>query len=137
MNVLQLSQVSAAYGRRPVLFDISLDVAQGGITTLLGANGAGKTATLRAICNLLVKTTGDIRFEGRAIGGWATEKIVQLGVGHVPDGRGTFTHLSVEENLRLGAIARLDRSSVEADCERMFSYFPRLRERRSPARCVD
>ncbi|MDO8769287.1 MAG: ABC transporter ATP-binding protein [Burkholderiaceae bacterium] len=130
MNILQLDNVSASYGRRPVLFGINLEVRKGGITTLLGANGAGKTSTLRAICNLMLTTTGSIQFDGQPISKMATEKIVRLGVGHVPDGRGTFTHLSVEENLRLGALARDGSDGVDADFEQIFTYFPRLRERR-------
>lgn len=130
MNILQLDNVSAAYGRRPVLFGVNLEVRKGGITTLLGANGAGKTSTLRAICNLMLTTTGSIQFDGQPISKMATEKIVRLGVGHVPDGRGTFTHLSVEENLRLGALARDGSDGMDADFEQMFTYFPRLRERR-------
>jgi len=102
---------------------------KGSITALLGANGAGKTTTLRALC-AMVKTQGEIRFEGRRVEQRATEDIVRLGVAHVPDGRGTFLNLSTEENLRLGAYTRKDRAKVESDLERVFGYFPRLRERR-------
>jgi branched-chain amino acid transport system ATP-binding protein len=104
-------------------------IEKGSITALLGANGAGKTTTLRAVC-AMVKTEGEIRFEGRRIDAHDTEDIVRLGVAHVPDGRGTFLNLSVEENLRLGAYVRRDRGSIEASLERMFGYFPRLKERR-------
>jgi len=96
---------------------------------LLGANGAGKTTTLRALC-AMVRTEGEVRFAGARIDGRATEDIVRMGVAHVPDGRGTFLHLSTEENLRLGAYARRDRRNVESDLERVYGYFPRLRERR-------
>jgi branched-chain amino acid transport system ATP-binding protein len=102
---------------------------KGSITALLGANGAGKTTTLRALC-AMVKTQGEIRFDGQRVEHRATEDIVRLGVAHVPDGRGTFLNLSTEENLRLGAYTRRDRAAVEADLERVFGYFPRLRERR-------
>ena len=102
---------------------------EGSITTLLGANGAGKTTTLRALCQM-VKTQGEVRFAGERIDGKATEDIVRKGIAHVPDGRGTFVNLSTEENLRLGAYARKDRDHVEADLERMYGYFPRLKERR-------
>jgi len=102
---------------------------KGSITALLGANGAGKTTTLRALC-AMVKTQGEIRFDGQRVEHRATEDIVRLGVAHVPDGRGTFLNLSTEENLRLGAYTRKDRAAVEADLERVFGYFPRLRERR-------
>jgi branched-chain amino acid transport system ATP-binding protein len=102
---------------------------KGSITALLGANGAGKTTTLRALC-AMVKTQGEVHFGGQRIDGRATEDIVRLGVAHVPDGRGTFVNLSTEENLRLGGYTRRDKRAVESDLERMFSYFPRLGERR-------
>ena len=98
------------------------------ITALLGANGAGKTTTLRAICGM-VRTEGAIRFSGEQITGKRTEDIVRLGIAHVPDGRGTFLHLTTEENLRLGAYARKDRTNVARDLERVYAYFPRLKER--------
>jgi branched-chain amino acid transport system ATP-binding protein len=104
-------------------------VAEGGITTILGANGAGKTTTLRAVCGM-VKTAGQVRFAGERIDGRATEDIVRLGVAHAPEGRGTFVQLTVEENLRLGAYARRDQSRLAEDMERVFRYFPVLRERR-------
>jgi branched-chain amino acid transport system ATP-binding protein len=100
----------------------------GGITTILGANGAGKTTTLRAVCQA-VQTTGSITFLDKRIDGKATEDIVRAGIAHVPDGRGTFTALTVEENLKLGAYTRKDRHEVQADLERMYSRFPRLKER--------
>jgi branched-chain amino acid transport system ATP-binding protein len=106
-----------------------LQIDEGSITALLGANGAGKTTTLRALC-AMVKTEGEIRFDGRRIDGRKTEDIVRLGIGHVPDGRGTFLNLTTEENLRLGAYTRGDRAAVESDLERVFAYFPRLKERR-------
>ena len=98
------------------------------ITALLGANGAGKTTTLRAICGM-VRTEGAIRFGGQQITGKRTEDIVRLGIAHVPDGRGTFLHLTTEENLRLGAYARKDKTNVARDMDRMYAYFPRLKER--------
>ena len=107
--------------------DFSLE--KGSITALLGANGAGKTTTLRALC-AMIKTQGEIRFDGERIDSLATEDIVRRGVAHVPDGRGTFLNLSTEENLRLGAYTRRDRKAADADLERVFGYFPRLRERR-------
>jgi len=127
--ILELSGVAAAYGAVPVLHAIDLAVRRGGITALLGANGAGKTTTLRAICNLMVRRTGTIRFEGTALEGRATEDIVRLGIAHVPDGRGTFLDLTVEENLKLGAYIRRDRERVASDLERIYGYFPRLAER--------
>ena len=117
----------AAYGETKVLHGIDFAVEEGGVTALLGANGAGKTTTLRAICGM-VRTQGDLILGGEPINGMATEDIVRRGVAHVPDGRGTFMELTVEENMRLGAYTRKDRE-VEADFERMFGYFPRLKER--------
>jgi branched-chain amino acid transport system ATP-binding protein len=127
--LLQVRGLHAQYGPTRVLHGIDFDVRQGGITTVLGANGAGKTTTLRAMCGM-VKTQGEILFDGARIDGKPTESIVRLGVAHVPDGRGTFMHLTVEENLRLGAYTRRDRDQVQADYERVYNYFPRLRERR-------
>ncbi|HEX6692773.1 MAG TPA: ABC transporter ATP-binding protein [Burkholderiales bacterium] len=128
--LLEVKGLHAAYGQTRVLHGIDFAMEKGTITALLGANGAGKTTTLRALC-AMVKTQGAISFEGRRIEGMATEDIVRLGVAHVPDGRGTFLNLSTEENLRLGAYTRRDRGAVEPDLERVFGYFPRLRERRA------
>ena len=130
MALLEAKSLHAAYGLTRVLHGISFAMEEGTITTLLGANGAGKTTTLRALCGM-VKTQGEITFGGQRIDGRATEDIVRLGIAHVPDGRGTFVHLTTEENLRLGAYVRKDRSAVESDLERVYGYFPRLRERRA------
>jgi len=111
-----------------VLHGIDFSMEEKSITALLGANGAGKTTTLRAICGM-VRTEGAIRFGGQPIGGKRTEDIVRLGIAHVPDGRGTFLHLTTEENLRLGAYARKDKGNVSRDLDRMYAYFPRLKER--------
>jgi branched-chain amino acid transport system ATP-binding protein len=111
------------------LHGLTFDLEEGGITTLLGANGAGKTTTLRAICGL-VRTSGEVRFAGERIDGRKTEDIARRGIAHVPDGRGTFAEFTVEENLRLGAHARRDRASVAGDFEVVYSYFPRLKDRR-------
>jgi branched-chain amino acid transport system ATP-binding protein len=127
--LLEVSNLHAAYGLTRVLHGISFAMEDGSITTLLGANGAGKTTTLRALCQM-VKTEGEIRFGSERLDRRATEDIVRLGIAHVPDGRGTFVNLTTEENLRLGAYARKDRSGVEEDLERMYGYFPRLKERR-------
>jgi len=128
--LLEMRQVDIAYGQTTVVRDLNLAVGDGGITTLLGANGAGKTTILRAICQMKVRTAGEIALAGQPIQGRQTEDIVRLGVAHVPDGRGTFVHLSVEENLTLGAYTRRDRANVAADFERVYGYFPRLKERR-------
>jgi branched-chain amino acid transport system ATP-binding protein len=128
--LLEVDKLHAAYGLTRVLHGISFSMQEGTITTLLGANGAGKTTTLRALCSM-VKTEGEVRFAGQRIDKRSTEDIVRLGIAHVPDGRGTFVNLSTEENLRLGAYVRKDRGNIEADLERMFGYFPRLKERRA------
>ena len=126
--LLEVSGLKAFYGTTQSLYDVSFELASGGITTLLGANGAGKTTTLRAICNM-VRTEGSIRFDGKPITGMATEEIVRLRIAHVPEGRGTFTSLTVEENLRIAAYTRRDKEGVKAEFERVFEYFPRLKER--------
>jgi branched-chain amino acid transport system ATP-binding protein len=125
--LLEAKGLHAAYGDIRVLHGIDFVVDEGGITALLGANGAGKTTTLRAVCGM-VRTQGEVHLGGARIDGRATEDIARLGVAHVPDGRGTFLELTVEENLRLGAYTRRD-SQVDADRERVFGYFPKLRER--------
>jgi len=112
-----------------VLYDIDFSLEQGHITAILGANGAGKTTTLRALCQV-VKTSGSIVLDGTQLVGKSTESVVRMGVAHVPDGRGTFTGLSVEENLRLGAYARGNKAEMHEDMERMFARFPILKQRR-------
>jgi branched-chain amino acid transport system ATP-binding protein len=130
MAWLDAANLHAAYGQTRVLHGMNFGMEEGTITTLLGANGAGKTTTLRALCGM-VRTEGEIRFGGTRIDGRATEDIVRMGIAHVPDGRGTFANLTTEENLRLGAYTRKDRDAVEADLERVYGHFPRLRERRA------
>jgi branched-chain amino acid transport system ATP-binding protein len=127
--LLEVTGLHAAYGPTRVLHGIDFALEEGTITALLGANGAGKTTTLRALCGM-VKTQGDIRFGGERIAGRATEDIVRLGIAHVPDGRGTFVNLTTEENLRLGAYTRKDKGALAADFERIYGFFPRLKERR-------
>lgn len=128
-SLLEVRGLFARYGPTRVLHGVDFDVEEGGITTILGANGAGKTTTLRAVCGM-VKTDGAIRLGDRNIEGDATENIVRQGVAHVPDGRGTFLGLTVEENLKLGAYTRRDRAGVPAEFERVYGYFPQLKERR-------
>jgi len=125
--LLETDQLCAFYGVTQVLFGLDLGVAAGGVTTLLGANGAGKTTTLRAVSGM-VRTTGDIRFEGQSICGRATEDIVRLRIAHVPQGRGTFVRQTVEENLQIGAMIRHDRAGISRDIDRAYAYFPRLKE---------
>jgi branched-chain amino acid transport system ATP-binding protein len=126
---LQVAGLHAAYGPTRVLHGIDFAMDEGTITTLLGANGAGKTTALRALCGM-VKTQGEVKFAGERIDGKATESIVRKGIAHVPDGRGTFVNLTTEENLRLGAYTRRNRDAVESDLQRIYGYFPRLKERR-------
>ncbi len=129
-DLLEVKGLTARYGATQVLFDVDFSLAQGQITALLGANGAGKTTTLRAICQA-VKTGGSVRFDGQQLVGQSTETVVRMGVAHVPDGRGTFTALSVEDNLKLGAYVRNDRAEVARDIDRAYERFPRLKERRT------
>ena len=127
--LLEVKKLSAGYGSSLVLHGVGLEVAERGITTVLGANGAGKTTLLRALCGM-IRSSGEVRLRGELISGRATEDIVRKGVAHVPDGRGTFLDLTTEENLRLGAYTRKDKNKVGEDFDRVFGYFPRLRERR-------
>jgi branched-chain amino acid transport system ATP-binding protein len=129
MALLEARGLQAQYGWTKVLHGVDFAVEEGGITTILGANGAGKTTTLRAVCGM-VRTAGEIRFAGQRINGRATEDLVRLGIGHAPEGRGTFVNLTVEENLRLGAYARTGGGSVAQDLERVYGYFPVLAERK-------
>jgi branched-chain amino acid transport system ATP-binding protein len=126
--LLEVKGLKAYYGQTQSLYDVAFEIEAGGITTLLGANGAGKTTTLRAICNM-VRTEGSVRFDGRNLAGMATEEVVRLRIGHVPEGRGTFTTLTVDENLRIAAYTRHDKQAVKDDLDRVFTYFPRLKER--------
>ncbi len=131
MPLLDVKELHAAYGATEVLHGIDLQLAEGSLAPLLGANGAGKTTTLRALCQMMVSTTGAIELGGTRADGKSTEDIVRLGMAHVPDGRGTFLALTTEENLRLGAYLRRDKAGVAEDFERVYRYFPRLKERRS------
>jgi branched-chain amino acid transport system ATP-binding protein len=127
-SLLQTRGLKAFYGSTQALFGVDITVEAGGITALLGANGAGKTTTLRGICGM-IRTEGEISFDGKPVNGFATETVARLGIAHVPDGRGTFTDLSVEQNLRLGGYLRSNRADVAADLDRVFGYFPVLKER--------
>ncbi|WP_025038466.1 ABC transporter ATP-binding protein [Bradyrhizobium sp. DOA9] len=126
--LLNVTKLSASYGDFRVLHGIDLTVERGGVTALLGANGAGKTTTLRALCGM-IKHSGDVVFDGVDIARCATEDIARLGIAHVPEGRGTFIALTVEENLRCGAMTRKGRASIDDDIERAYHWFPRLKER--------
>jgi branched-chain amino acid transport system ATP-binding protein len=128
--LLDVKELRAGYGDVRVLHGLSFSIAQGGVTTLLGANGAGKTTTLRALSRM-IRASGEVTFAGRRIDGRSTEEIVRLRIAHVPEGRGTFTRLSVEENLQLGAMTRGDRAGIAADMERLYGHFPILKVRRT------
>ncbi|HXW19193.1 MAG TPA: ABC transporter ATP-binding protein [Roseiarcus sp.] len=127
--LLETQGLRAFYGATQVLHGLDIAVEKGGITALLGANGAGKTTVLRAL-SAMVRREGLIRFEGNAVNAREAEEVARLGIAHVPDGRGTFVDLTVEQNLHLGAYTRRDRGAVANDLERAFAYFPRLKERR-------
>jgi branched-chain amino acid transport system ATP-binding protein len=128
--MLEVTGLDAFYGQNQALHGVGFAIDEGHIRTLLGANGAGKTTILRAICGM-VRTRGDIVLDGKHVAGWSTEDVVRLGVAHVPEGRGTFVRLSVEENLQLGAMTRRIRSEIADDIERIYVNFPRLKERRA------
>jgi branched-chain amino acid transport system ATP-binding protein len=126
--MLTIKDLRAYYGQVQALHGLEFSLNEGSVTTLLGANGAGKTTTLRAICNM-IRSTGNIEFEGKPLAGMSTENVVRLGIAHVPQGRGTFTNMTVEENLQLGAISRSDTKNIPDDVERMYAHFPVLKQR--------
>ena len=127
-TMLTIKDLRAYYGQIQALHGLEFSLNEGSVTTLLGANGAGKTTTLRAICNM-IRSTGNIEFEGKSLSGVSTENVVRLGIAHVPQGRGTFTNMTVEENLQLGAISRRDVKNINDDIERMYGHFPVLKQR--------
>jgi branched-chain amino acid transport system ATP-binding protein len=131
-DLLEVEDLHVSYGPVRALHGVSLTVADGEVVALLGPNGAGKTTTLRALTGM-VRARGRIRFAGHNLVGLATERIVRLGVAHVPEGRGTFPSLTVEENLRLGAYTRRDAAGIRADVDRCYGLFPRLADRRGLA----
>lgn len=128
--ILEVTSLSASYQKYPVLHDMAFSLVRGRITVLLGANGSGKTTTLRALTGM-VKTTGQIRFNGRSITGMPPEKVARLDIAHVPQGRGTMEHLSVEDNLWAGAYTVRDRQRARDAINQWFDVFPRLFERRN------
>ena len=128
MSLLSVSDLAAGYGPLEVLHGFDLEVNQGEIVVILGANGAGKTTTMRAISGMIPRR-GRIEFDGQDISSSSPDSIVRLGIAQVPQGRGTFADLTVEDNMLAGAYVRRD--EVQADVERWFDVFPRLRERRS------
>jgi branched-chain amino acid transport system ATP-binding protein len=130
--MLEVRELCAFYGENQALHGLDFALDEGNIVTLLGANGAGKTTTLRALCGM-VRLSGEIRFDGKSLLGCATEDIVRLGIAHVPEGRGTFVRMTVEENLQLGAMVRRGRAAIATDVEQVYAHFPRLKERRAQA----
>jgi branched-chain amino acid transport system ATP-binding protein len=131
--LLSVSGVRAAYGGVVALWDVSFEVAEGQVVTLLGSNGAGKTTTLRTISGLLPAIAGSVRFDGEDISAARSDQIVELGIVHVPEGRQLWARMSVQENLELGAYLPRAKAQRRTNLERVFSMFPRLRERRFQA----
>ena len=127
--MLELADVHAYYGNIRALRGLSLSVERGEIVTLIGANGAGKTTTLRTILGLVRPRRGHVSFNGQRLDSLGTDRIVRLGIAQSPEGRHIFPRMTVLENLELGAFARPDRDGIAPDLERVFSLFPRLRER--------
>jgi branched-chain amino acid transport system ATP-binding protein len=128
--LLEVEEVQVHYQKIAALKGVSLGVPQGGVVTIIGANGAGKSTILRAVSGLAPVSHGEIRFAGERIDRLRPEKIVARGIAHVPEGRRVFPDLTVEENLRTGAYLRRDRPGIERDLEEVFRHFPRLMERR-------
>lgn len=128
MRLLQVGELTGGYGAVRVLHGLDFSVDEGEVVVILGANGAGKTTTLRALSGV-IGARGRVVFGGQSIVGWRPERIAAAGIAHVPQGRGTITDLTVDENLRLGAYIRRD-SEVAADMQRWYDVFPRLAQRR-------
>lgn len=128
--MLQIDGIHVYYGNIHALKDVSLDINQGEIVTLIGANGAGKTTLLKTISGLIKPKYGKIIFEGELISGMKAQSIVKKGISHVPEGRRIFANMTVEENLELGAFLRKDRKGIQEDLKKVYEFFPRLYERR-------
>jgi branched-chain amino acid transport system ATP-binding protein len=128
--LLELRKLKVAYGGIQAVKGIDLDVARGELVCLIGANGAGKTTTLKGICGLQPVSSGTIHYEGEDVTGRRAFELVRRGLAMVPEGRGVFGALTIEENLAMGAYARNDRAGVRSDVDRVFTLFPRLAERR-------
>ncbi len=132
-SLLELRGLHVAYGGIRAVRGIDLQVGQGELVCLIGANGAGKSTTLRAICGLVPTTGGEIVYQGRAINGQKSFELVRQGLIMVPEGRGIFGQLTIEENLAMGGYVRRDTAQVRQDTDRVFTLFPRLAERRKQA----
>jgi branched-chain amino acid transport system ATP-binding protein len=131
VSLLSLQQLQVGYGGIRAVKGIDLEVAAGELVCLIGANGAGKTTTLKAITGLVRPAAGRIVYDGQDIGGQRVHEIARRGLAMVPEGRGVFAQLTIQENLSMGAYARDDRAAIQADVERAFTLFPRLKERRT------
>ena len=131
MSLLRLEQLQVSYGGIRAVKGIDLEVRQGELVCLIGANGAGKTTTLRAVTGLVRAAAGRVLYDGQDVTGLRVPEIARRGLALVPEGRGVFAQLTIEENLAMGAYARKDRAAVAADVDRAFTLFPRLKERRS------
>lgn len=127
--LLQVKDIGVNFGKVAALKSVSMELPEGGMVTLIGSNGAGKTTTLRTISGLSRPSKGQILFDGQRIDTMTPDRILKLGIAHVPEGRRVFRDLSVTENLRLGAYTRSDKAGIESDLEETFNRFPRLRER--------
>src|ERR1051325_2558741 len=127
--MLEIKNLSVSYGAINALHGISLQIKSGGIVTLIGANGAGKTTALKTISGLLKAQDGEILYEGRNIANLRPHKIVKLGISHVPEGRMVFANLTVQENLAMGAYLQRDKDAIRRELEFVFGMFPRLKER--------
>ncbi len=128
--LLEINDLTVHYGGVEALKNVSLEVKEGEIVTLVGGNGAGKSTTLRTISGLKKPSTGRISYKGQRIENLAPQNIVKLGIGHVPEGRNPFPYLTVMENLKLGSFLRRDKNQINRDLEQQFRHFPVLKERR-------
>ena len=131
MNFLETRGLEVAYGGIRAVKGVDLTVQSGELVCLIGANGAGKTTTLKSVCGMLTPEQGEILYEGKPIGGKPSHDLLRLGISLVPEGRGIFGRLTVEENLKIGAYVRRDRAGIASDMERLYDLFPRLAERRA------
>lgn len=129
--MLTMKDVEVSYKNIKAIKKIDIEVPEGGFVTLIGSNGAGKSTTLRVISGLVSPSRGEITYQGQRIDKLSADKILKLGIAHVPEGRRIFKDLTVEENLRLGAFIRNDKAEIEKDLEQVFAHFPRLLERRN------
>ena len=129
--MLKIRDLSVHYGKIKAVRQIDMDIAQGEIVSLIGANGAGKSTTLRALSGLVKAAGGSVEFEGKDITGWSAKAIVEAGISHCPEGRQIFPRMTVMENLELGAYTRKDTKNLSVEYDRIFEYFPVLAQRRS------